>query len=107
MAHAAFLAPAFVGAASIGLSVFLALPVAMPGRPATLVLFPGQQQSVLAALTRLDPETRLLGSRAGGLLLTVAYRRADLPAQLNGTGVLAVVGAGAFGCHSQVAAVLP
>jgi hypothetical protein len=81
------------------LSAFLALPLALPGRRATLVLLPGQEQNVLAAVTSLDPEVRLLGIRAGGLLLTVEYKRADLPAQLTGVGVVAVIGVGNFGCH--------
>jgi hypothetical protein len=84
------------------LSVFLALPVPLPGRPATLVLWPWRQQSVLAAVTRLDPELRLLDVHAAGLLLTVVYRRIDLPSLLTGTGVVGVIGAGSIGCHYRL-----
>jgi hypothetical protein len=95
-----FAAPVFIGAASLVVSIVLALPVALPGRPATLVLLPGQQQSALAAMANLDPEARLVGIRAGGLLLTIVYTRTDLPAQLTGAGVVAVIGDGRFGCHA-------
>jgi hypothetical protein len=99
MAFLAFAAPALVGAASIAVSVWLALPAALPGRPATVLLFPGHQQKVLAALTALDPEMRLLGIRASGLLLAIEYKRSDLPARISGSGVIAVIGAGNFGCQ--------
>ena len=95
----AFAGPTFVGAASICLSAFLALPIALPDRPATIILLPGQEQTVLAAVISLDPEVRLLGFRAGGLLLTVEYKRADLPTQLTGVGVVSMIGVGSFGCH--------
>lgn len=104
---AAFAAPAFVAATSIVLSVFLALPIAVPGQPATLVIFPGRQQNVLAAVTTLDPGVRLLGSHAGGLLLTIEYRRSDLPLRVAGTGAAAIIGVGNLGCYYQPAAVLP
>ncbi len=100
MAYRAVAAPALVGAASIAVSVCLALPASLPGQPATVLLLPGREQIVLAALLNLDPDLRLLDIRAGGLLLTVEYTRSDLPAQLAGTGVVAVIGMGTLGCHN-------
>ena len=100
MGYRAIAAPALVGAASIAVSVCLALPVSLPGHPATVLLLPGREQIVLAALVNLDPDLRLLDIRAGGSLLTVEYTRSDLPAHLSGTGVIALIGVGTFGCHN-------
>jgi hypothetical protein len=99
MAILAFAAPALVGVAVIAVSVCLALPAPAPGRPATVLLLPGQQSRTLDALTAADPDLLLLGIGAGGLLLGIQYTRADLPARLTGSGVIAVIGASFVGCH--------
>jgi hypothetical protein len=98
MALQAFAAPALVGAFAILMSVYLALPVPVPGQAATALFFPGQQRKGLDALVKLDAEIRLLDSRADGLLISFEYRRTDLPRQLSGTGVIAVIGTGWVGC---------
>lgn len=98
MAVQAFIAPALVGLAAIAMSLYLVLPIPVPGQPATILFFPGQQRQGLDALVKLDAELRLLDSRADGLLISFKYGRTDLPQRLSGTGVIAIIGTGMVGC---------
>ncbi len=94
-------APALIGAACIAVSVALALPAPLPGRPATVLVLPGRELNALAALAAADPHLRLLGVGAGGLLLGVQYERPDLPGRLRGSGIFGMVGTGFVGCHTS------
>jgi hypothetical protein len=81
------------------MSLVLALPPPVPGRPTTLLLLPWRQGSVLAVLTASDPEATLLGIGAGGWLMGVRYARADLPKRLTAAGVAFMFDGAGLGCR--------